>query len=99
MKKFKKLSSQEPVIRQIQDNIEQAINPVLDKAILDGVYLKSITLSTGSVDKINHKLGRTPLGYIVVKRNANSVIYDSAMDSKTISLNCSANVTISLWVF
>lgn len=99
MKKYKKLSSLDPVVKQLQENIEQAINPVLTKEIINGILIKDIVLTTGSVDKVNHKLGRNPIGYIVVKRNANSVIWESAMDSRTISLNCSANVTVTLWIF
>ena len=99
MKKYKKLSSKDPVIRQLQDNVEQVINPVLNKAIINGILIKDVVLTTGNIHKVSHKLSRKPLGYIVIKRNANSVVWDSAIDSKTISLNCSANVTIDLWVF
>ncbi len=99
MKQLRKISTDDPVVRQIQDNVQQVISPIVDKAILDGVYLKDVELTTGSIDIVGHKLGRQPLGYIVVKRNANSTIWDSATDKRTLSLNCSANVTISIWIF
>lgn len=99
MKHLKKVATNDHKLNQIQNNMEQAITPVLDKAIIDGILLKDIAITTGSVDIVDHKLGRTPLGYIVVKRSANSVIWDSATNSRSISLNCSANVTINLWIF
>ena len=65
----------------LQDNIEQSINPVLDSRIVDGVYLKEIDL-TASVDNlIEHKLGREPLGWFVVRKFAAGDIYESLTDS------------------
>ena len=65
----------------LQDNIEQSINPVLDSRIVDGVYLKEIDL-THSVDNlIEHKLGREPLGWVVVRKFAAIDIFESLTDS------------------
>lgn len=99
MKKFKKLVSEQADSNQIQANVEEAFNQINTKAIVDGVLLKDIILTTGIINKISHKLGRKPLGYIIVRRNANSTIYDNSVDNKTINLNCTANVTVSIWVF
>ena len=99
MKGFKTISSDDPVLQRVQDNISTVVSQIVDKAVLDGVLLKDVYLTTGSVHVISHKLGREPLGYICVKKNANSTIWESAITSRTLSLNCSANVTVSLWVF
>ena len=99
MKKYKKLHSEDNVIRQLQDNIEVVISPIIDSAIIDGVLLKNIHLTTGSIDVVSHKLGRTPLGYLIVKRSAESTIWESETNKRSINLNCSANVTVSIWVF
>ena len=98
MKKFKKVSDEKNIAR-IQENIGQAIDIIVDKAIIDGILIKDISLVTGSVNIISHKLNRKPLGYIVVKRDAESTIWDTSSNTKVISLNCSANVTVSIWIF
>lgn len=99
MKSYKKLPTNDPVIRQIQNNTEQAITPILDKEIIDGIIVKEIELSTGVENIVNHKLGREPLGYIIVKKNANSVIWNSSINKRNIDLRCSANVTVNIWIF
>ena len=99
MKKYKKLYSSDDITRQLQDNVDAAIGPIIDKPIVDGVLLKSIALTTGSIDIVSHKLGRTPLGYIIVKRSADSTIWESETNKRSINLNCSADVTVSIWVF
>lgn len=99
MKKFKKITSEQADSNAIQDNVEEVVNPIISKAIIDGILLKDISLETGKLNNINHKLGRRPLGYIIVKKNANSNIYEQDINAKTLNLNCTANTTVSIWVF
>lgn len=86
LRRFKKVyAPQESTIARefnsLQDNIEQSVNPVIDAQIINGVYLKEIDL-TGSADNlIEHKLGREPLGFIVVRKFAAGDIYESLTDS------------------
>ena len=71
--------------------------------LIDGRLLTGIEMITGQDNDIPHGLDRVPAGYIVVNRTANSVISTSSAVNKTpknsLILNCSANVTVSLWVF
>lgn len=99
MRKLTTIATNNPEIKQLQANVKTVITRIVDKEVLNGVLLRDIKLTNGIVESISHKLGRTPLGYIVVRKNANSVIWDSTLDSKLISLNCSADVTVSIWVF
>jgi hypothetical protein len=77
----------------IEDAIKQAA-PVFTT----GVLLEGVTLST-SAKSVNHTLGRKALGYWIVKRSANAVVYDTAIDDQTLTLVASGSVTVSLWVF
>lgn len=79
------------------------LDGILNKEILDGVLLKDVLVATGAVRHIQHGLARPVTGYIVVKRNANSVIWDSEASNNRkelfLDLNSSATVTVTLWVF
>lgn len=99
---FKKLGISEEDSK-FQDNVNETFGSILGSQILDGVLLTDIELTTGVSNNIEHKLGREIIGYIIVKKNANSIIWDSQDTNKlsnlTLVLNCSANVKISLWIF
>lgn len=99
MKSLKKITSKTEDINTIQDNVEEVLNPILTKSVIDGILLKDVAMTTGKVNNLSHKLGRRPLGYIIVKKNANSDIYEQTIDTKTLNLNCTADVTVSIWVF
>ena len=86
VRRFKKIyiPPESPIASEfgnLQDNIEQSVNPILNAQIINGIYLKEIDL-TASVDNlIEHKLGREPLGWIVVRKFAAVDIYESLTDS------------------
>lgn len=100
-KTFKQIAGSEELNR-VQDNIDTAFNPFLNSEIVDGILLTNIPLVTG-VNEINHKLGRILQGWIPVGQSANANIWDSQATNirkaRTLILNSSANLTISLWVF
>jgi hypothetical protein len=68
-------------------------------ALLDGHQLDNIVLSTTEFG-VAHKLGRTPRGYLVVKRNASATVYGvTAANATYLYLKASGAVTVSLWVY
>jgi hypothetical protein len=99
---FKKVGQKSPEVTQFQDNCEQTFNRLTNKQILDGVLLEDVVLTTAALN-VSHGLGRPVTGYMVIKRNANAVVYDneSSNTKKTqfLILRASATVTVSLWVF
>lgn len=103
LRTFKKVSSGPPELLKLQSNVDQFLQTLLINPLLSGVLIEDVKLTTGITNKIEHKLDRELQGYIIVKKNANSIIYDSQssnlLSSKTLNLLCTANVTISLWVF
>ena len=108
MKKFKKLfiPAHFPMARvfnNAQDHIESVINPVLNSAIIDGVILEDIDLVSGSFTDIEHKLGRKPRGYLVIRKSAAETVYEDAGDYDNrklfMKLRASGSVTVNLWVF
>lgn len=99
---LKKIRVEDRDLQNVQDNVSIFVNSIKDKQILDGRLIESIVLDSGSnPTSIAHGLGRTPRGWIVVGQDAAADIYSSVSDTPTatLDLNCSADVTISLWVF
>ena len=108
MKKFKKLfiPADFPMARVFntaQDHVESVINPVLDVAIIDGVILEDIDLVSGSFTSIEHKLGRKPRGYLIIRKSTAQTVYEDAGDYDNrklfLKLRASGSVTVNLWVF
>ena len=108
MKKFKKLTippdfPMARVFNTAQDHVESVINPVLNSAIIDGVILEDIDLVSGSFTSVEHKLGRKPRGYLVIRKSAAETVYEDVGDYDNrklfIKLRASGTVTVNLWVF
>ena len=75
-KAFRKLVTRDPDLLKVQENVEQAIKPLLQSIVVSGQVLKSVTVSAGSNNLVEHGLGREIQGYIVIKRSANSTVFD-----------------------
>ena len=91
------------VFNSAQDHIESVINPVLDSAIIDGVILEDIDLVSTGFTSVEHKLGRKPRGYLVIRKSAAETVYEDVGDYDNrklfIKLRASGSVTVNLWVF
>ena len=103
LKRFKKFRSIEADINGIQENVEEVLQPVLESQVIDGVLLKGISLTTGVDNVVSHKLGRKPQGWILVRKRAESDVWDlqdvNKTPSRTLVLRCAADVTVDLWIF
>jgi hypothetical protein len=87
---------------QLQQNIMQALRPILQNPLVNGYILSGIVLASGD-NTIFHKLSRDIQGYIPILKSAAVDIYDkqSSNDNKstTLILNSSGAATISIYVF
>jgi hypothetical protein len=95
---FRKIRTASKELERVQSAISDSLNPLARKALVDGIYLEDIALSSGA-NVVSHKLGRDLRGYIVCRRSNASTIYDTAADRTTLSLTTSGAITVSLWVF
>jgi len=100
---FKRLISEDKAVSQLQQNVIDAFNnQSVRNPILDGVLLKNVVLSSAATNKVSHTLGRTPVGYFIISKNANANVYDSTtpdLPTLFLYLNTTANVTVNIWVF
>lgn len=77
-----------------------SINPILALPILNGNTISSIPLVANTPKAINHLLQRLPQGWFLIDNNANTVIWRTQpFNEYTITLQSSANTTISFWIF
>ena len=115
VKKYKKfyISPYNPLATELysmQDSVEQVISPLTDSQVVYGNYIKEIDLTHSVYNLIEHKLGREPLGWIVVRKFAAIDIYESLTDSsgnsydrkKFINFQVSGTTSMSnvyFWIF
>lgn len=102
MEKFTKQSTQDPDLNKVQDNLTRTLNPVFNTPILEGNLLQKIPLLTGS-NTINHKLGRTLIGWMITRQRGAASIYDAqdlnSMPASTLILISSAPAIVDIYVF
>lgn len=100
---LKKVGLKDPESQKLQQNVENAIEPIIRKEIIDGVLIKDVCLRAGISNEVKHALGRIPQGWIVVRKRADARIWDiqdhNRNPSKTLALTCSHDVKIDLWIF
>jgi len=102
MEPWKRVTTGDPVIEELQDNAEPIMKRVEGAFLLDGVLIKNQTIGTFPT-AITHGLQRAPLGFIIVRRRTNQLVWDIQDDNKTSSqtlvLIAGGDVEIDLWVF
>jgi hypothetical protein len=98
---YKKIRSPDRVVTQLQDNVEQAIRPLLGMQIAAGRLIENVEVLTGTPKVIDHRLNRAMRGWFIVDKDADANVWKtvSTIPERTLVLNSSANVTLSLWVF
>lgn len=89
-------------VNQLQQNITQALNPMLKNPLLNGYILTEISLAAGA-NIIEHGLGRPLIGWFLVRRRANESVYDTqdsnTSPSTTLQLTASGAVVVDIYVF
>lgn len=83
----------------IQTKWKAAIDPVLANPLNSVAILNSVRLLTGT-NVLNHFLGQLQQGWFLTDIQGAATIYrDAPFNSSTLSLNASADVTVSIGVF
>ena len=102
LRSFKKTNFQDKETSKLQSNLEIFLKQLENLPIVDAVLLSDIALSSSGVTKVDHKLGRKPIGWIIAGQNANATIWEDTSNTtptSTLDLNCSSDVTVNLWIF
>lgn len=97
--KFQKDNFKDDNLEQVQFNTEQFVGTLSLIPIIRGRLITDIQLQAIDTNRIEHKLNRSPRGYMVIDANAPYQIYTWDKDSSFLVLSSSTIVKISLWVF
>lgn len=100
--RFSTIRGHDEVVNRVQDRVQATLDGILRVPILDGVLIENIELIATDFRHVSHGLGRPWTGYLVVARDADSVVWDlgPTRDADTfIYLRSSAALKISVWVF
>lgn len=96
-----KLPSVDRELLKVQQNVEQAFAPLTRNQLTSGILLQNISLVSGD-NSIEHKLLRKPIGYLLVSNSVPGTFSDNIATTATklnFTLNSSANMVVTLWVF
>lgn len=93
--------SQTPTRRDLQytyDTIREWARSVASCPLITGQLISDVKVGV-SQQTIRHGLGRRPVGLLVVIMDAPVQVFVTSRDDKTLTVESSADATVSLWVF
>lgn len=96
---FKKVAGAEDDVAVLQDRLQEFFAQFIGNPLLNGVLLTNVSLPAATATRVEHKLGRPHIGWIVVKKNANSDIWESQDTKSFVKLTAEADVVVDLWIF
>lgn len=85
-------------VRTVQANADEWTRQVSTREIVDGTLLVGVEVESGS-NRILHRLGREPDGFLVVWADGAVTLTPSSKDDEALNLDASAGAVVSLWVF
>jgi hypothetical protein len=96
----KRLTGNEIIDRNFSE-LERFSREVVAGNLLDNVIIENITIGT-SVTTIPHSLGREPIGWVIVRQDANATVWEPSQaiqPTTLINLQASNAVTVSILLF
>jgi len=100
--KFKTFNASNTELNRLQDNVADGFNSVLTSVILDYNIVSKVALNVGD-NIVDHKLGRAPIGWIVVRKRGAGNFYDKQDSNPTptrnIVINSDSAVTVDIYFF
>ena len=86
-----------------QDRMQEVTDFIEKCSLIDGKLVSDAELTTGQDNEVGHGLNRPPQWIYSCRPKRKSVVSTSSTLNRnpknSLILNCSANVTVSLWVF
>lgn len=86
-------------VTENDNNISTLNNTINNNFAFKGVTKTGVTLTAGVPVAIAHGLGRTPTGWFLVDQPTNSVVWRTAWDATNLTLDCTVNCTVALYIY
>lgn len=98
---LKKIQSKAPEFQTLCNYIIEAMNNLIVGTPTEGRLLTDVVVTSGVANVVDHRLGRTPVGYIVTKYSAQVAepIWQTSITDKQITLRTGTTCTVDIWVF
>jgi hypothetical protein len=97
LKPYKKLTGLDFELSKTVQYTEEFLAQLTSLNFLVGNLIEiSVTTTATSFE---HKIGKTPVGWIIFDKNTNSNVWRTAWDDRSITLQASLASTIKVWVF
>lgn len=100
---FRKITLSTAALQKFQENVRSSIDSIIACPIIDGLLIENVSLTAASTTEVYHKLGRKPKGWLIVRQRGQANIWDlqdaNKNKSVTLSLACSADVVVDIWIF
>lgn len=97
--KFRVVATENQELRDIQRNVQDAVEGLDNNIILKNKLLEEIDIVGGGTVTIKHGLGQRPRGWTIVDRNGDARVWRIDWSDTTIVLSASADVTVSIMVY
>lgn len=91
-------TSPSSVLKSIEELIT-VVKSICRLPFISGRMVKGVEMDGGSNIKVAHGLGRTPQGWITIKRGYGGIESEVSRDEKYLTLYCDNPLTIDIWVF
>ena len=91
-----------PAFSEVElQRLARDVADVYSQPILDGHLIENLQLTSGEPLVVNHGLARRIRGYFITRKSAAADIFDTntSQPARSIQLESTADVTISIWVF
>lgn len=102
MKALALVQTQDRNVNQLQQNIKQAVDPLINNPISSGNILYSVSLASGA-NSIPHLLNRTLQGWFMTRVRASATFYDTQDSNQTpqltLNLVASGAAVVDIYVF
>lgn len=94
---FSTVATEDETLNRVQQNIRLAVDP-LSRDLMLNRSLVSAQVTTSTVTVL-HNLGRQPIGWFLVDKDADARVWRTAWTSTTITLDSSATVNVKIILF
>lgn len=101
MQQVYRIQSNDEILNRVQDNVAIVVNALTAVPLNSGIVLNDLVLASGD-NTVYTTLPTALSGWFLTKKSANVDIYDKQSTNtnpKTLILNSSGAVTVSLFVF
>jgi hypothetical protein len=100
---FEKTRAKDRDTRSVQDSTERSLRQIGQASLIDGRLITGVVITSGAVNVVEHGLGRAHNGWLVVGQDTPVMVWDEQVDNpvpaRTLRLQATDDVTLSLWVF